>query len=903
MKNRFILVFMCLAFIVTAQVPTQINYQGVARSTNGTPIANTTITVRLTIHENTATGNPIYSETRTVTTNSLGLYTVIMGSSDASSISGAINNINWANNPKYLEVEIDPAGGNSLVSIGTSQLNSVPFALHAQKADQISSTATISSQQITSSYATTGQVLVWNGTNWLPTTLPTGTTFTAGAGIAISGNTISANDASSTNEIQTISKTGNTISLSNGGGSVTVTDADAQTLTLNGSNLSISNGNTIALPTGTTYTAGSGIAINGNTISANDVSATNEIQTISKTGNTISLSNGGGSVTVTDAQSLSLSGSNLSISNGNTIALPTGTTYTAGSGIAINGNTISANDISSTNEIQTLSRNGRVLSLSNGGGNITLPDTITKGTALGDMLYWNGTAWTRIPIGINGQYLTICNGLPTWNGCTATLPLVQTLSTSGITTTTANSGGNVSNDGGASILSKGVVWSTSPLPTISLSTKTINGTGTGLFNSTITGLIANTTYYLRAYATNSVGTAYGAQITFTTLSSVLPTIQLSYVVNETRRPKDGVAFSAILSDGGSTIINRGICWSTNPNPTINLATKIVETSSDIGNFSIIIDDALSFNTTYYFRTFATNSVGTAYSNQYTVTTVSNGYAPIVQLLDSSGINADNIILLKGIFVDSSEYGGINYTGGLSNTGFPITAAGFCWSTSINPTLSNNFINVLSAPENVELSYFYANNLQGFIPNTIYYIRAYATNAVGTSYSSQTFLIQTKPIAVGNKYKGGVIAYILNVGDPGYNPTVPHGYIAGPPNAFPTNVGTWGCSGFVVPGADGVVLGSGQINTNDIINFCPNRIAATIANDYSESGYSDWYLPSKDELDKINPSALGDTASWFYSKIWSSTEISATESWGIDLNSNPISIPKTENQLVIPFRNF
>ena len=96
-------------------------------------------------------------------------------------------------------------------------------------------------------------------------------------------------------------------------------------------------------------------------------------------------------------------------------------------------------------------------------------------------------------------------------------PLVNsTFPISSLTTTSASSGGNISTDGGAVVTSRGVVWNTNPNPTIALSTKTLDGQGIGAFSSFITGLTGNTTYYLRAYATNSTGTTYGNEIIFTT---------------------------------------------------------------------------------------------------------------------------------------------------------------------------------------------------------------------------------------------------------------------------------------------------------------------------------------------------------------------------------------------------
>lgn len=97
----------------------------------------------------------------------------------------------------------------------------------------------------------------------------------------------------------------------------------------------------------------------------------------------------------------------------------------------------------------------------------------------------------------------------------ALAPTLTTWDVSDITETKATTGGNVSSDGGAPVIERGVCWSTSHNPTID-GLKTSDGSGTGTFTSSITGLVANTTYYLRAYATNNSGTSYGNEVSFTT---------------------------------------------------------------------------------------------------------------------------------------------------------------------------------------------------------------------------------------------------------------------------------------------------------------------------------------------------------------------------------------------------
>jgi autotransporter-associated beta strand protein len=200
---------------------------------------------------------------------------------------------------------------------------------------------------------------------------------------------------------------------------------------------------------------------------------------------------------------------------------------------------------------------------------------------------------------------------------------VSTLTTStvaSITNVSATSGGNITDASGDAVIARGIVWSTTSSPTVDLATKTINGAGTGTFTSSITGLSPGTLYYVRAYATNSNGTDYGSQLSFTTLTP--PSL------TSTTTPTSVTASSAssggnISSANGFTMQTRGVVWSTSPNPTIALSTKTVETSSAIGSFTANLT-GLTGLTIYYVRSYATNSSGTDYGPEITFTTP---YAP------------------------------------------------------------------------------------------------------------------------------------------------------------------------------------------------------------------------------------------------------------------------------------
>ena len=151
-------------------------------------------------------------------------------------------------------------------------------------------------------------------------------------------------------------------------------------------------------------------------------------------------------------------------------------------------------------------------------------------------------------------------------------PIITTSPVTAINRNSALSGGIITSDGGDSIIQRGVCWDTLHNP-IRTNSHTSDGVGIGTFVSSLTGLLPTTTYYIRAYAVNSVGTAYGNEFSFTTSISIvnLPTLTTT-PINElfSTTAKSG---GTITADGGAAVIVRGVCWSTTANPTIALSTK------------------------------------------------------------------------------------------------------------------------------------------------------------------------------------------------------------------------------------------------------------------------------------------------------------------------------------------
>lgn len=193
-------------------------------------------------------------------------------------------------------------------------------------------------------------------------------------------------------------------------------------------------------------------------------------------------------------------------------------------------------------------------------------------------------------------------------------PSLTTANVTGITRSSAVSGGTITSDGGASVSSRGVCWGTTTNPTVS-DNKVTQGNGNGTFTADLTSLSPNTLYYVRAFATNSEGTSYGNQVQFTTLLTSVPALTTTAASSITATT--ATSGGEVTDDGGEPVTVRGVCWGIAENPTID--DTFSEDGTGTGVFESSLTELLP-NTTYYIRAYATNSIGTGYGTQVTFET-------------------------------------------------------------------------------------------------------------------------------------------------------------------------------------------------------------------------------------------------------------------------------------------
>jgi len=284
---------------------------------------------------------------------------------------------------------------------------------------------------------------------------------------------------------------------------------------------------------------------------------------------------------------------------------------------------------------------------------------------------------------------------------------VDTGAISAIASSSAQSGGEVTDEGGSPVSARGVCWSRNSEPTKSnCDGQTSDGSGSGSFVSTLSELIPASTYYVRAYAMNSDGITYGDEVSFTTAPVTVPTVSTDPAtsVGETFSVLNGT----VTEDGGAEVTARGFYYGTSANP-VATGIKIAQGNGD-GNFSSNVS-GLSSGTTYKYVAYATNSIGTSYGEERSFTTTPVN-APVVSTKAASSVG-ETFSILNGAVTEDG--------------GAAVTERGFYYGTSDDPATTGTKITQGDGTGS------FSSNISGLSSGLTYYFIAYATNSFGTAF--------------------------------------------------------------------------------------------------------------------------------------------------------------------------
>jgi uncharacterized protein (TIGR02145 family) len=202
------------------------------------------------------------------------------------------------------------------------------------------------------------------------------------------------------------------------------------------------------------------------------------------------------------------------------------------------------------------------------------------------------------------------------------LPEVKTLQVTEVSDESALLRYQIISDGGALIRQHGVCWDLNEYPTVFLNTKTMNGSWynySDINENWVYGLDFGSTYHVRGYATNSIGTAYGEDVTFSTKQIDLPDSVTTKIVGAAGTSM-AIGGGTVYGYGGASYLGRGLCWSINPDPTIE--SSIVSDTIywfEEQSFTGIMSGLMA-NTKYFVRAFGTNRAGVIYGNQVSFNT-------------------------------------------------------------------------------------------------------------------------------------------------------------------------------------------------------------------------------------------------------------------------------------------
>ena len=685
----FITFLLLCAISVFAQAPEKFNYQAVVRNASNSLVSNTQVGVRVSLLQGSATGNAVYVETQSTTTNTNGLLSVEIGSGTVQQ--GTFANIDWANGPYFLKTEIDPNGGTNYSITSTQQMLSVPYALYAKE----------------SGNGFSGDYNDLTNTPTIPTVPTNVSAFTNDAGY-LTGYTETDpqynawnkdyNDLINRPTIPTVPT--NVSAFNNDAGYITMDSIP--TIPTNVSAFT----NDAGYITGYTETDPQFNAWDKN---YNDLINTPTIPTVPT--NVSAFTNDAGYITMDSVPTIPTNVSAFT----NDAGYITGYTETDPQFNAWNKD---YNDLINTPTIPTVPTN--VSAFTNDAGYITMDSVPTIPTNVSAFTNDAGylTSYTETDPQFNAwdkDYNDLIN--------TPTIPTVPT-NVSAFT----NDAGYITMDSVPTNVSAFVndaeYITLAAVPTqvsafendalyitegeLQQTVNVINNTIDSVGN-VITGM-GNTMNEMGNTMENMGNTIDSLRNRIEELEGyhTPPTVMTTGVAD--------VAYTTVTLNGsvvyigGAPVAAKGFCYDTVMHPTME--SNMVNCGSGYGSFSTNLLN-LKSSTTYFVRAYATNMWGTNYGEELSFTTLVE-HAPSVEILPATEISYTSFVC-NGDVTDSGTYS--------------VTARGFCWSTEPDPVMTGEHLHVGNGAG------AFSALLADMQPETTFYVRAYAVNAAGVTYST------------------------------------------------------------------------------------------------------------------------------------------------------------------------
>lgn len=307
-------------------------------------------------------------------------------------------------------------------------------------------------------------------------------------------------------------------------------------------------------------------------------------------------------------------------------------------------------------------------------------------------LQWVVTDTAGNTDGIGSRYFRIGSG---GGGPTTSAPTVTTASVSNITSTSASSGGNVTDDGGASVTARGVCWSTSANPTTGDS-KTSNGSGTGSFTSSITGLTAGQTYHVRAYATNSVDTSYGSDVSFTTSGGGTTPAASINITNPTNGASVSGAIIVSAELSSSRTANTSKTGKSTPDVEFYIDNTLVKTDTQ-PPFKYRWVTTRETNGSHTIKAKAVYTSGQSFEDQISVTVNNSTEAPQISLnrtrLNFAVITGEPAPGSQSFLIANSGGGALSWTASVSGSWLQVTPSSGSDGTQVNVSVDASGLSV------------------------------------------------------------------------------------------------------------------------------------------------------------------------------------------------------------------